>query len=120
VFVNADKFSRPIARFIKELDGQIGKASDKASVVVIWVGGDTDKNKEYLPKVQMSIKLENSSMAVYTGEAPGPKDWALNPDAHATVVVAHQGKVVKSLAYESLNDTEVKKVIETLTTALKK
>ena len=54
------------------------------------------------------------------GETAGPKDWAINPDAHLTAVVAHKGRVVKSFGYMSLNETNVPEVLQALKKAIKK
>jgi hypothetical protein len=35
LLVNAEKFSRPMARFLRELDGQLGEVDDKASAVAV-------------------------------------------------------------------------------------
>jgi hypothetical protein len=83
---------RPLARFMKELDGKVGGASDKAAVVTVWLGDKAfEKHKEYLPRFQMSMKLEKTSLAAFDGDAGGPNGWAVNPDSHLTVVVANKG-----------------------------
>lgn len=106
---------RPLARFMKELDGKIGDASDKAAVVAVWLGEKAfDKHKEYLPRFQMSMKLEKTSLAAFDGDAGGPNGWAVNADSHLTVVVANKAKVVKSFALTSVNETDVKPVLEAL------
>jgi hypothetical protein len=119
VFVQAEPFGRPTARFLKTLDGKVGEVDEKAKVVTVWVGGDAEKNKEYLPKVQQSLKFEKTDMGVFTGDKSGPDNWGLNPDAHVTVVVANKGKVAKSFAFVSLNETDVKGVEEALKKAVK-
>ena len=48
------------------------------------------------------------------------KDWAINPDAHLTAVVAHEGKVVKSFGYRSVNETDAPEVVKRLKKAVKK
>ena len=111
---------RPAARFMKELDKAIGDTSDKASIVAVWLGEKAfDKHKEYLPKIQMSLKFEKTALAAFDGEKSGPNNWAVNADTHLTVVVAHKGKVVKSFAFTSVNETDVKPVLEELKKALK-
>ena len=81
---------------------------------------DTDKYKEYLPKIQMSVKYENTALAVL-GDTSGPKGWGINPDAHLTVVVVSaDGKVAKAFAYETVNGTDVKAVEEALKKAVEK
>lgn len=105
LFVNADKFSRPVHRYIKGLNDKLAGVSDKAAAVAVWVTADADKSKEYLPKIKQYYG--NTSLAVYGGGANGPNGWGINESAHLTVVVAHMGKVVKSFAYESVNDKDV-------------
>ena len=123
VFVAAEegglpKGGRPAGRFMKVLDNDIAKTVDKAAVVAVWLGDKAfDKHKEYLPRINMSLKFQNTSLAAFDGEKSGPKDWGINPDAHLTVVVVHKGKVVKSFAFESVNETDVKTVIDELKNA---
>lgn len=123
VFVSAEegglpKGGRPAARFMKVLDNDVAKTVDKAAIVAVWLGDKAfDKHKEYLPRINMSLKFQNTSLAAFDGEKSGPKDWGINPDAHLTVVVVHKGKVVKSFAFESVNETDVKGVIDELKNA---
>jgi hypothetical protein len=85
--------------------------------VAVWLTDDADKSKEYLPKIAQYFK--GAVLSVFGGTA-GPKDWAINPDAHLTAVVAHKGKVVKSFGYVSLNETDVPAVVKTLKKAITK
>ena len=119
-FVNAEKFSRPMNKFMLAIDGKLADAGDKAMSVIVWTGGDFEKNKEYMPKLQKSVPYAKSALTVFDGDANGPKDWGLNSAAHLTVVVAKAGKVVKTFAYESVNDTDVKDVLEVLKKATAK
>jgi hypothetical protein len=114
VFVSAENFKRPMFRYIKTLEKKVG---DDALVVAVWLTDDADKSKEYLPKI--SGNFESAALTVF-GEKAGPKDWGINVDAHLTAVVTHQGKVVKSFGYMSLNDTDVPEVVEALKKAIKK
>lgn len=114
VFVSAKDFSRPMFRFLKKLDEDLG---EDGLVVAVWLTDDVDKAKEYLPKISQYFK--GTALTVFGGTA-GPKDWAINPDAHLTAVVAHKGKVVKSFGYMSLNETDAPEVIKTLKKAIKK
>jgi hypothetical protein len=113
LFVSAEKFSRPMARFMRTLDGKLGEVNDKVAGVAVWLTADADKSKEYLPKAQMSLKFDKTSLAVL-GDTSGPNGWGINPDAHLTVVVANRGKVVKSFAYVSVNETDVRAVLAEL------
>ena len=126
VFVSADEKGipvggRPAARFIKGLDKEIAKTVDKATIVAVWLGEKAfETHKEYLPRFNKSLQLENTSLAAFDGEKSGPKGWGVNPDAHLTVVVTHRGKVVKSFAFESVNETDVRPVLAALKKATEK
>jgi hypothetical protein len=109
VFIQADKWSRPMFRFVKTLDEKLG---DAGQVVAIWLTDDADKSKEYLPKI--STYFTNAALTVFTGEKAGPKDWGINIDAHVTAVVVNGGKVTKSFGYQSLNETDADAVVEVL------
>ena len=119
-FVNAEKFSRPMNKYMLTVDGKLADASDKAMAVIVWSGGDFDKNKEYMPKLQKSVSYAKSALTVFNGDANGPNGWGVNSAAHLTAVVVVGGKVIQSFAYESVNDTDAKDVIESLTKAIKK
>ncbi len=111
---------RPAARFMKVLDEKLADTSDKATIVAVWLGDKTfDKHKEYIPKFQMSLKLEKTSLAAFDGEKSGPNNWGVNSDVHLTVVIVNKGKVAKSFAFTSVNETDVKPVLEELKKSLK-
>ncbi|VTR98358.1 hypothetical protein [Tuwongella immobilis] len=120
LFVNAAKFDRPMARFLRELDTATQNDGGDRYVVAVWVGGDAAKLKDYLPRVQMSIKLDGTAMAVHEGDATGPEGWVLNSDAHLTAVVCHKGKVAAKFGYQSINETDVPAVRKALTKAIGK
>ena len=114
LFVNAAKFDRPLARYIKELDQKANEVAEKVQIVAVWVGGDLDANKKRIPAINESLKFDRTAMAAFEGDAPGPNGWGLNADAHLTSVIAHKGKVIKSFAYQSVNDKDVPAVLEEL------
>ena len=109
VFVQADKWDRPMFRFVKALDEKLG---DAGQVIAVWLTDDADKSKEYLPKI--SKYFTNAALTVFTGEKAGPKDWGINIDAHLTAVVVSGGKVTKSFGYQSLNETDADAVADVL------
>jgi hypothetical protein len=111
LFINAPKFDRPIARYMRELDQKVGEAAENVAVVAVWVGGDLDDNKKRLPLINQSLKFDRTAMACFEGAAPGPNGWGLNDEAHLTTVVAHKGKVIKSFAYRSTNEKDVPAVL---------
>jgi hypothetical protein len=110
LLVRADKFDRPMNRFMKGLDDVVKKESEEAYIVAVWLTDDVDKAKERLPAVQQSVQYENTALTIFTGGKDGPKDWNANADAHLTVVVANKGKVAKTFGYESVNETDVNAV----------
>jgi hypothetical protein len=57
--------------------------------------------KDYLPKVQESLKLSRTAWSVFPGEKTGPADWGLNPGTDVTVIVADGKRVKASLGYPS-------------------
>jgi hypothetical protein len=119
VFVPAEdngipKGGRPVARFLKTLDEEIGRWNE-AAVVAIWLGEKAfQQHQEYLPRFQQSVRLSRTSLAAYAGEPGGPPQWGIHPQATLTVVVAHRGRVVRTLSYDSVQDTDVPAVIEVL------
>jgi hypothetical protein len=122
LFVAAEKDGiptggRPLARFMKKLDAEVGMI-DGAKVTAIWLGEKAfDAHKEYLPRFQKSMQLEHTSLAAFDGGKSGPEEWGINADAHLTAVVAYKGKVVKSFAFVSLNETDVPQVVKELKAA---
>ena len=114
VFVSADKFSRPMARFIKVLDDKLKAERTDVDIVAVWLTDDVNKSKDYLPKAFMSLKTERTAWSVFAGAKTGPENWGINPDADITVVVSDGAKAKFSKGYLSINETEVPKVFETL------
>lgn len=114
VFVVADKFSRPMARFIKVLDDKLKAERTDVDIVAVWLTDDVAKSKDYLPKAFMSLKTERTAWSVFAGEKTGPNNGGINPDADITVVVSDGAKAKFSKGYRSINETEVPKVFESL------
>ena len=107
LFVRADKFDRPMNRFMKTLDGAVKKDFADTYVVAVWLTEDVAKTKELLPRVQQSVGYEVTALTCYTGGVEGPKGWGVNADAHLTAVLANKGKVAATFGYRSLNATDV-------------
>ena len=111
---------RPAGRFMKKLDEEIGKV-DGAAIVAIWLGDKAFENhKEYIPKIAKAFSFEKTQFAAFDGQKSGPDGWAINGDTHLTAVVVNKGKVVKSFAFVSVNDTDAKPVMESLKKAIEK
>lgn len=120
VFVPKERFSRPVGRFMKVLDGKIAETSKEATIVAIWLTDDKDATRDYLPRLQQSIKLENTALTYSPGDASGPNGWLVNTDADATVVVVNEGKSVARFGFVSINETVVEDVLKELRQATTK
>ena len=83
------------------------------------MGGDADKAKDLLPRVQQSVRYQATALTVFAGGGEGPKGWGVNGDAHLTVVVANRDVVVSVSGYRSVNETDVPRVREVLAEAIK-
>lgn len=113
MFVPKDKWSRPMARLMRELDAKL-KDIGEAHLVAVWLTDDQFTTKEYLPKAQQSIKLQDSSLTFYQGDPAGPADWGINPDAEVTVVVSGAGKIVATWGFVAVNETVLDDVLAAL------
>jgi hypothetical protein len=109
---------RPAGRFMKELDKAVKGVGSDAYIVAVWLTDNQDFTKTYLPKINMSLQFEATALTYFQGEKSGPKDWAVNEDAHVTVVVTNKGKVAATFGYMSLNETDVPAVEEALKKAI--
>jgi hypothetical protein len=118
VFVNQEKWGRPMFQFIKKLDELLPDVTEEAAPVAVWLTDKPDDAKAYLPKI--SQYFNGTSLTVFTGDKAGPKDWGINLDAHVTAVLVNKGKVVASFGYQSVNGTDAEGVRDSLKKALKK
>jgi hypothetical protein len=113
-FVQADKWDRPMARFLRKLDEAVQKEGKDAFVVAVWLTDNPDKTKEYLPVAQQSLQFQATALACFTGEKAGLDGWGINADSHLTVVVVNNGKVAATFDYRSVNETDVPGVRDAL------
>jgi hypothetical protein len=114
VFVQADKWDRPMARFLRKLDEAVRKESKDAPVVAVWLTDSPSKTKEYLPVAQQSLQLQATALTYFPGEKAGPGSWGINADAHLTVAVANKQQVTATFGYRSVNETDVARVRDAL------
>jgi hypothetical protein len=114
IFIQADRFDRPVARFLKVLDQDLGMDRQDVAIVAVWLTDDVDKTAEYLPRAQQSMNLQQTSLTVFPGDKGGPQGWSINDRAHLTAVIAGENRVVASFGYVSLNDTNVPEVVAKL------
>ena len=114
LFVQADKWDRPVARFLRALDQELAKSRPDVQIVAVWLTDDAEKAKAYLPRAQESLKLSQTTFTVYRGDKGGPTGWGINADAHLTVVVAQDQKVKASFGFRSVNETDAPAVLKQL------
>ena len=117
LFVAADTWDRPTGRYLKKLDDALLKGIegvDAIDVYAIWLTATPQDAKDYLPKAQQSMRLGQTSLAVFEGPEQGPDGWGLDPEAYLTAVLVQNGKVTASFAYRSTNDTNVPALVETI------
>lgn len=120
LLVQADKFGRPMARFMRKLDQEMQRIGDGPHVVAVWLTDAVEKTKEYLPRAQQSVRFERTALTCFAGAKVGPKDWNANADADLTAVVANRGQVVTVFGYRSINETDAPRVLEALKKAMGK
>jgi hypothetical protein len=118
VFIQAEHWSRPMARYLLKLDEAAGK-TEGAAVVAVWLTGEREQTKTYLPRAQMSLKLQRTAYALHPDAQTGPDGWGINADAFLTAVVVHKGQVAATFAYLSVNETDAEKVEQALAAAVK-
>jgi hypothetical protein len=119
IFIQADKWDRPMARFLRKLDEALQKEAEDSSLVAVWLTDNPDKTEEYLPVAQQSLQFQKTTLTCFTGEKAGPKDWNINADAHLTAVVTTKGKVAATFGYRSINETDAPAVQDAYKKALK-
>lgn len=113
-FIPQDKWSRPTARLLRTLDKEIGNVAAEGAIVAVWVTDDVGKIRDYLPNAQRSLQLAKTSLAVYQDDPSGPPEWGINVAVDLTIVAVKDGKVLKSFALISPNDTVAEEVLATL------
>src|SRR5262249_22313271 len=116
LFVAADRFSRPMNRFMKKLDEAVARDFKDVYGVAVWLTDDLPATKAFLPRVQTSVQYESTALTAVKGKE-GPKGWNINTDANLTVVLAGGGKVLARWGYNSVNDTDVPAVLKALRAA---
>ena len=99
IFVQADKWDRPVARFLKTLDKELSNSRPDVAIAAIWLTDNVDESKDYLPRAQQSLNLSQTTLAVYPGDKNGPPGWSINPGAHLTAIVAQDNRVTPALAF---------------------
>lgn len=113
-FVPKAKWSRPTARLLRTLDQSIASAAPEGAIVAVWVTDDAAASKAYLPNAQQSLQFSRTSLTVDGKNPTGPPEWGINSDVDITIVAVKDGRVRKSFALISPNDTLAPEVLEAL------
>jgi hypothetical protein len=113
VFIVAEKWDRPVARFLRKLDGEVQKHAG-AQIVAVWLTDDVDSTKKYLPLAQQSLQFKATALTCYPVAKHTPEGWGINLEAGVTAVVAKQGKVIGSLGFRTAVEGDVKAVVEVM------
>jgi hypothetical protein len=111
VYVLIRDWDRPVARFLKRLDDALHAESALGAGVAVWLTDQKDETKNYLPRAQQSLQLQETALGVFPGDRAGPDGWLVNLDARVTVVVAAKGKAAATFGYQSVNETDVRPVL---------
>ncbi len=117
IFIQADKWDRPLARFLRTLDDELRKDRTDVAMIATWLTDDVEAAKDYLPKAQQSLQLSQTSLAVFPGDKNGPPGWSIHPGAHLTAVIAADSRVIARFGYRSLNETNVPEALARLPAA---
>jgi len=107
VFIQAERWDRPTARFLKVLDTKLAEQRPQARIYAVWLTDNVEQAKEYLPKAQQSLQLTLTSLTVHPGDKNGPNEWGINADASVTAVIGERAEATESFGYRSLNETDV-------------
>lgn len=120
VFVPHERFDRPLARLLRDLEKGVIEAGNESSLVTIFLTKDEPKTREHLPRIQMSMQFTQNPLVVFPVAPAGPEGWAVDTDAQLTVVVVNKSKVVESFGYRSANETVAPEILKALKTSLGK
>lgn len=119
LFVSSDKWDRPVARFLREVDQHLSKEATTKNTparkaYIVWVTKDVKKATDYLPLVQQSIKLGPTQWAIFEGEVYDAKDWVLSGDLPLQFLLTKDGKVTQGTGLKSVQEDTIKKIPEYL------
>lgn len=113
-FVQAERWDRPMARYLRTLDQELVKQRPDVRLVAVWITDEVEKAKDYQPRAQQSLKLEQTDWCVSLSDKNGPADWSINSDAHLTTVLVSGSQIDATFGYRSVNETDVPDVLKKL------
>lgn len=116
IFIQHERFDRPLARLLKALEKAAIDAGHEASLVTVFLTDDETKTRDHLPRIQTSLQFTANPLVVFKSSTMGPDGWSVNTDNQLTAIVVKGGKVAAAFGYRSANET----VAPEIATALKK
>lgn len=117
VFVRSDKWDRPVARVLKQLDDALiaaRKDLPDAHVAIVWISKEGERAKEYLPKVQQSLKMQVSSWNHFNGEVYDASGWQLSGDGALNIVLVKDNKAVWGRAFSTMQESIARQAMKEL------
>jgi len=113
VLVRSEKFDRPLARTLRELDRESFRKNPEAKVVMVFLAADKKAWRERLVLVDKSLQLDNTILGV-TDEEKLMADWGASVDHAMTVVVIGGGKVAKGFGFAQGGDGQAAEILQAL------
>lgn len=110
LLVGGEHFDRPAGRFLTELDKTIGQIGADWHIVTVWLGEQPDAAIERMQRIQMSLKLQNTTFVAHDGRFPN--DWFIHGGASLTAVIVFNRTTKARFGYNSVNETCVPEVVK--------
>jgi hypothetical protein len=102
-----------VIAFVKKLDAELAKNSDKQlRAFVNYLGESKDAASDAAKKLAATTKAENVPFVVPNEFENGPEDYGLNAKAEVTVLVAKEGKVTANHAFAKAKDLDAESIIK--------
>ena len=114
VFIQAEKWDRPTARYLKKLDEAVAALGEDHAIVAVWLTDDQPRTREYLPVASNALQLSRTTFAAFDGDRFGPRDWALDGENRLTAIAVRDGKVVAGRGYRLINETDVAEILKSI------
>ena len=102
-----------VVAFVKKLDAELSKNSDKQlRAFVNLLGQNKDAAEAAAKKLAATSMAQNVPFVVPNEFENGPEDYGLNAKAEVTILVAKEGKVTANHAFASAKDLDTDAVIK--------
>lgn len=102
-----------VVAFVKKLDAELAKNSDKQlRAFVNYLGESKDAASDAAKKLAAATKAEKVPFVVPNEFENGPEDYGLNAKAEVTILVAKEGKVTANHAFAKAKDLNVESIIK--------